>query len=118
MLYDKDPDSLPKVHGIPSVSGRGAVRDPQEARGSSQDLPPKGHDRRRCRGGHSSYRFDTWLVEIARLRRSVSSGSVCSSVMVWLVLISAVSWLFKQSHAYQFHFVRGEPMKWLKDRLS
>jgi hypothetical protein len=23
--------------GVPSVSGRGAVRDPQEARGSSQD---------------------------------------------------------------------------------
>jgi len=29
--------------GALSVSGRGAVRDPQEARGSSQDLPPKGH---------------------------------------------------------------------------
>jgi len=25
------------------VSGRGAGRDSQEARGSSQDLPPKGH---------------------------------------------------------------------------
>ncbi|HEX5084286.1 MAG TPA: hypothetical protein VFY40_19755 [Blastocatellia bacterium] len=31
------------IFRVPSVSGRGAVRDPQEARGSRQDLPPKGH---------------------------------------------------------------------------
>jgi hypothetical protein len=28
---------------IPSVSGRGAGRDPQEARGSRQDSSPQGH---------------------------------------------------------------------------
>src|SRR5215470_14452816 len=31
------------VHGVLSVSGHGAGRNPQESRGSSQDSAPKGH---------------------------------------------------------------------------
>jgi len=38
---------LDQKKGIPSVSGRDAGRYPQEARGSSQDLPPKGHSYRK-----------------------------------------------------------------------
>jgi hypothetical protein len=33
-----------QTEGVPSVSWRGAGRDPQAARGSSQDSLPKGHD--------------------------------------------------------------------------
>jgi hypothetical protein len=43
MLLGSKNLALSQLSRVPSVSGRGAVRDPQEARGSSQDLPPKGH---------------------------------------------------------------------------
>jgi hypothetical protein len=60
---------------VPSVSGRGAVRDPQEARGSSQDLPPKGHDF--LEGGVTSWRSGMEgraILRASRLRRACRSA--------------------------------------------